>query len=128
MSGFRLPLPTKDDVALVDGVPLTLSMFAELRARLGKDGSVENTFRLGVGSIATRNAAAKRGLSLDPEASIRVVSYALGHASADDAAAALSVLWPKGAPPPADALRQVDEWVAAALVQRNPQALTALQQ
>ncbi len=125
-AGYRLPLPSKDDVALVDGRPFTLSTFLDLRAQLGKKGSAENTFRLGTSAIAVQLEAARRGVNLDSSAAIALAGYSLGHGSAELAAPGLKALWGEKPPTASDALRQIDEWVARSVILRNPQVLAGL--
>jgi hypothetical protein len=126
--GRRLPFPTKDDVALVDGIPLSVARFLELRMTLGKAGTQENTFRVGVAWLAIQNESQRRKLSFDPESALALARYSQGHLTAEEAAAALDAFFqsPGQKPSPSEFRKQVNDWIARSVVQRNPQVLAGL--
>ena len=84
--GGRLPLPSKDDVALVDGRPTFdhgLSR-AALRSQL-KNRSTAAVLWAGTAALAIQNATRARGAELETPAAVALAQYALGEIGADQA-------------------------------------------
>lgn len=123
----RLPIPSKDEVALVDGRPLSLSGFVNLRTLL-KDPSIENTFWVGIASLTIQNNAISRNINLPMESAVVLARYAAQDLPLEDCAGALrAFLGPQGELPGQVAWKnQVERWVAQSVVQRNPQVLAQL--
>jgi hypothetical protein len=126
-SSYRPPIPTKDEVALVDGQPISISGFQNLRSSL-KNQNVEAVFWVGVGAVALQNESRARGKQLPLTTIIPIVRYAAGDLGRPEAEGALRDYYAgQSLLPTADEVRhEVERLMARAVVQRNPQVLAAL--
>lgn len=124
-SAAALPLPTKDEVALVEGRPFSVSAYLSLRASL-KRPSDEDAFWVGTAAIALQQQAHARGQSLAANVAADVARFAIRDLGPLEAQDSLRAVF--GAPHPASGTvkRQLDELVSKVFVQRNEALLSAL--
>jgi hypothetical protein len=126
-SSFALPMPTSDEVALVDGRPLSISGFIALRTALGNP-SVETTFWIATAALALENDSRSHGAELSPGAAVMVARYAVGEIPKETAEPYLRE-YESGssqALTSAELRRQIERLLARSVVQRNPQVLAGL--
>jgi hypothetical protein len=121
------PFPTKDDVALVDGKPFSLSTYMAIRSIL-QHASVENTFWVGVAVLAIQSDREKHGKPFKIETALNVARYALNDLPPELAGPSLREFFGEtdSVPNPAELRQKIDRLVSQAVVQRNPQVLADL--
>lgn len=119
-----LTLPSKDDVALIDGRALTLTAFSSLKAEIPK-ASTESLLWLGLGSMALQNHARAQGRELPALLALNIARYAAGELTGEAAHGALEALYGRTLTPPTpQAVRQqIDQLLRNATIVRNPQAI-----
>jgi hypothetical protein len=122
-----LPVPTKDDVALIDGEALTLTGMMSIREAM-KQPATEKAFWVGVAAIAIKNHVKKEGHELGLPTTIAVARYAIEDLPAAEAEGPLHEYLGAGKaiPPPQDLRHDIDQVVARSVVQRNPRVLAEL--
>lgn len=120
-------MPSKDDVAVVDGRPFTLTTFMSLRSRL-KSQSVESVFWAGTALISLQNEGASQGQTVPGETALSIVRYALGEVPLEEARKDLEVFFKSGggALSPQQVRIQLDRLLMRSVIQRNPQVLAHL--
>ncbi len=116
----RLPMPTPEEVALVDGVPFTLADFLTIRSNLHNPSS-ETAYWIGVGSLAVRREAANQGRKLGLLESSRLTRYAAGELSVIEAEADLRLFYPekKNLPTPGEVKEMVNQLIERSWVQKG---------
>jgi len=75
-----LLLPTKDDVALVDGTPYSISGFLAIKNYLS-DLSADQVVWMGIAALTLQNDAMARNSTLTAPAALGVARYAVDHLS-----------------------------------------------
>lgn len=124
-----LPIPTKDQVALVDGQPLSISAFLAIRSLLKKP-TQELTFWVGVAAIRLQHESrAVLGKELDSKTAVDIARYALGEIPIIGLEAAIREnlgLSEKEGSEPATVKKRIDRLITRSVIQRNPQALSDL--
>lgn len=119
----RLPFPTKDQVALVDGRPLTLTDFLAIRERL-KTPSSEQAYWVGIATLALQSEARSRGHDISLQNTYDVARYAIGDIIALEAQSSLNTYFNgKQVPPPEEVKRQIDTITKNSVIVRNSQSL-----
>lgn len=125
-----LSLPTKDDVALVDGKPLTLGAFAAIRSTVaGADR--ETVLWLGIAALALQNDSRARGHEVSPKTALNLAKFAAGLLPRDvvaDEAREYQGSSRAITPDPATFKSELDALIRRAVVHRNEQAISALSQ
>jgi hypothetical protein len=123
-----LALPTKDDVALVNGRPLTINAFRWVRSLVRKDRSPGNVFWIGTAALALATDRAPAPDALPSRESLEVALYAAGELPLDAALRSLAAILPDlGARPSPESVRaRLDALLARAAVQKNAQLLAEL--
>lgn len=119
-----LTLPTKDDVALIDGRALTLTSFSRLKAAFPK-ASNESLLWLGLGSMALQSSARSKGFDLGGQSALNVARFAAGELSVKDAETDLRTYYQKtGILPGSEQVRrEIETLLQDSSILRNPQAL-----
>ncbi len=127
--GALSPIPTKDDVALVDGRPFSISGFLALRGVM-RTQSKEAILWAGTAAIAIQNATRARGREVEPPAAVEIARYALGEISAAQADNSLHQYFERlGVPPtPPEVRAELDRLLSQAVVRRNERVLASLNQ
>jgi hypothetical protein len=127
-----LPIPTKDDVALVDGEAVTLGDFVSARDVMA-DKSRDAVLWASIGARIIEGRWRKRAADpTEPSApkALELARYALNEMPRDRVEVSLRSFYGLAAdqplPDPPRLRRDVDAWVAAAVVQKNIQALAEL--
>lgn len=124
-----LPMPSKDEVALVDGRPLTLTDYLALRDHIRKH-TTEAVLWAGIAALAIQNETRARGAELRSASAVEVALYALGELNAAEADNSLRAYFARtGLPPKPDEVRAaLDRLLATSIVRRNERALSSLGQ
>jgi hypothetical protein len=124
-----LPVPTKDEVALVDGRALSISGFFALRTQL-KRPSTEGVLWVGIAALALQNETRARGHEISTRAAVDIARYALGDSSAAESENGLREYFSFSAVPPAptQVKQELDRIVSKTTVQRNERAVASLNQ
>ncbi len=119
-----LTLPSKDDVALIEGRALTLTFFGEIRATVPK-ASVETQLWLGLGAMALQDKARTRDVYVPIRSALIIARYAAGELSAEMAEPAVREYYQVAGPiPEATRVRdEIDQILKQSTIHRNPQAL-----
>ncbi len=122
-----LPNPTKDEVALVDGRPLSLTAFFTLRDHIRKH-TTEAVLWAGTAALAIQNETRARGAEVRASTAVEVALYALGELNAAQADTSLHEYFAKpGLPPRPEEVRALlDRLLAASTVRRNERALSSI--
>jgi hypothetical protein len=120
-----LPLPTKDEVARVDGRPLTIQDFLTIRSRL-QNPSDATALWVGISSIALQNNAHSRGRSIQPEYAIDIARYAVGDLQSFSADESLKEYFPESqdVPSPESVKKEIDALTQRSLVQKSSRPLS----
>jgi hypothetical protein len=122
-SRSKLVIPTKDDVAVVDGEPISLTTFLTLRAAM-PSAPVEAVFNTAVSAAVLQRIHREQGKDLGYDIAVDLARYAYGETR--DLARALAALGRDRVPPAGELKKALDEAVAHAVVQRNPRALAEI--
>lgn len=126
-----LPVPTKDEVLIVDGRRLSLTGYFALKERYPDLGR-ESLLWLSTASLALQNHAQTAGRNLQPELAANLAYQALGSAGNPvlpaEVEAEARALFPaeSAALSPASLRAAMDRLVTRAVVQRNVQVLAEL--
>ncbi|MBI2711737.1 MAG: hypothetical protein HYX41_02575 [Bdellovibrio sp.] len=94
----RLPLPSKDEVALVNGVPLTLVDFLDIRS-IAPKLTPEKALWAGMASIALTSEAAQKKISLNKTQALTIARYALQDLDEGQAKPQFYTLFPETSSP-----------------------------
>jgi hypothetical protein len=123
--GVQLPVPTKDEVARVNGYPLTVTDFLTIRAKL-QNSSAEDALWVGISLIVLQTEGKVRGKEIRPQSAFNIARYALGDLSRFGAAESLRDFYPEpqNLPSPEEVKREIDSLASRSFVQRNPQSLS----
>jgi hypothetical protein len=124
---FRLPVPTADEVVVVDGRGVGIEAFEVLRAQLTTQETEYSLWAVSA-VLLVQNESRAHGAELGPSAALRVVRYALGELDSSQAVDALiAFVGPDSpAPSPNDLRRRIDALMTRAVVKRNPRLLAEL--
>ena len=124
---MRLPLPTKDEVALVNERSLTITDFNQIRSTM-KKRSTEGAVWVGIGAILLQKELKRQGQSLAPPVAIEIARYAWGDIPALHPPDALHHLFPDrtGLLSPDDLKREIDRLSQQNVVIRNTRLLSLL--
>jgi len=122
-----LPIPTKDEVALVDGRALSITAFLTLRSHL-RTHATEAIFWVGTAALALQNETRARGEEIQISTAVDIARYALGELNAAEADTSLRQYFARtGLPPtPANARTELDHLLSKSSVQRNERAMSSL--
>lgn len=125
--GAALPMPTKDEVALVDGRPFPISSYLALRIRLKSRGT-EAALWAGMATLAIQNSTRARGRELDSSSALSVALFALGESDLSESREGIETLFQRQAAlPSADQVRrELDALLGASIVRRNERLLASL--
>ena len=123
-----LPLPTKDEVVLVDGRPLSIAGFMAVRTALSQ-ATTQSALWIGMAALAIQNETRARGREMAMTSAVEIARYALNELSLEQVEPALRAFVGKlGALPPPTALRHdVELLLARAVIQRNIPVIAELQ-
>ena len=129
LGASALPLPTKDEVALVNGRPFSLSGFYSLQSLLNHS-STEAVLWVGSGALALQNETQGQGHELSPQAAIQISRYAIGDISFAEAESALQQYQTRATerPTPHQLKLKIEQLLLHSVVHRNNQLLAALNQ
>jgi hypothetical protein len=123
-----LPLPGKDDVALVEGRRLTLSFFKEIEERLGPPVSVDTTLWVGLATLVIQNDSTSRARPLDTAKAYEISLYALGRIPAPAIESSLKdyIENTEPTPTPGTIREIIDQHLARSVVRHNARVLAEL--
>jgi hypothetical protein len=123
----RLPLPTKDEVALINGHPLSVGDYLVLRSQLDTS-TPEETLWVGIAAIVLQDTLQSHGKVLSSPAAVGIARYALRAITEEEAKPHLIEYYNqlKKFPSPEDVKREVEEISSKSLIQRNSRALSEL--
>lgn len=124
----RLPVPTKDEVLVVDGRALSISGYLVLRSQL-RLRDKEGVFFAAAATLALQNDSRLTGSELSPKEAFDIVRYALDDGASPELQEASKQYFKvsSGRLPDAATLRkQLSLLVTRSVVQRNPQVLAEL--
>lgn len=124
-----LPAPTKDEVALIDGRPFSITGYLALRSQL-RTRTSEAVFWVGSAALAIQNSTRARGHELQTPVAVDIARYALGELNAAEADNSLRQYFERRGLPPTsmEVRREVDRLLSLAVVQRNDRVLRSLNQ
>ncbi len=116
----QLPLPTAEKIAIVDGIPFTITDLINIRKQL-RDPSSETAYWIGVGSLAIRKEAANQGKTLSLLESTRLSRYAMNDLSLVEVEPELRLFYPKKRqlPTPAEVKEAINRLIEKAWIQRG---------
>jgi hypothetical protein len=122
-----LPLPTKDQILLVDGRPVSISDYMRFRAlmpEVKKDALVNDLVAITV----IINDADKRGVSgFSADSALKLLKYASGEPLPADSPSVLDLYTAgRGAPGPSELKSQIATLVSRAVVQTNTRVLAQM--
>jgi hypothetical protein len=115
-----LVLPTKDQVLLLDGRPLSVGIFMGLRQEM-KSSPLEVVVWTAEGALALQNEARSRGQEISPKTAFDVARYASEEFTLQAVQGELETYFGKGRPiPPAYRVKnQIDQLLTRAVIQEN---------
>jgi hypothetical protein len=129
LKNFRLPMPTKDEVALVNGRPLTVMDFLIIRSAL-KNPTDQNVYWAGTAALSLQEDSRSKGNELPLQTALAIVQYALNDLPAVEVISSIrefyigrSFLHP---PSPAEVKKEIDMVMRKTLIQKGAQALSQL--
>ncbi|MBL7715894.1 MAG: hypothetical protein JNL01_10560 [Bdellovibrionales bacterium] len=119
-----LVLPSKDEVARINGKPLSLAAFLHLKRVIPK-ATTESLLWVGLGAMALQESLYQSGIVVTDEHAIRISRYGVGNLPLeqvkDDLRSAFPVL---KSPPSVQEIRdKIDALLSNAEILRNPAAL-----
>ena len=122
-----LPVPNKDEVALINGRALSLSAFIALRSQVRTRGS-EAVLWVGLGAFALQDEAKSHDQELSIVAAVEIARYAMRELGADQADQSLRQYFTRVQTPPEPELvhKEIDRLLASATVRRNNMVLASL--
>ncbi len=120
---LRLPLPTKDELALVNQHPLTLNDFLIIREQL-HDKKNEDALWIGISALALHGATSNQ---LDKMSAYTIARYALKDISLAEAEISLKQYYrsQQNMPSPDEVKKELDGINQKAQVMRNPVPLSS---
>jgi hypothetical protein len=124
---FGLPLPTKDEVAVVNGRPITIDHYLTIRHFLNTT-SAETILWVCIATIAIQNEAQSRNRELSPSHALEIARYAIGEMAEQEASGSLQEFYgPSVAiPVPAQVLKDIESLTNRSVIHKNHQALSML--
>jgi len=130
LGGHRLPLPTKDEVALVDGRPFTLSALLSIRTLLQKP-TTETAYWIGISGLLLEQRASSEGGSLSLETATEIARYAIGDINAAQASSQAKKFLSRSSfrqalLEPNEVKNEVDSLIRTAVIQRNTTLLSLI--
>jgi len=122
-----LSLPTKDDVALVDGTPLTIGAYLAIKSTVEKSNR-ETVLWLGLAALVLQNDSRAKGHELSPQAAVNLAKFAAGLLPRDVISGEIREYQGAKAvtPDPITFKAEIDALLARAVVHRNDHALSAI--
>ncbi len=81
LKNFQLPMPTKDDVALVNGRPFSVGQFLTIRSSLNHPND-ERAYWIGIAALAIQNENNAKGRDISFPSAVTIARYALKDISA----------------------------------------------
>lgn len=119
------PFPTKDDVALVNGVPLTLRGYLEIRTA-APTLSPERALWAGMAALALQAEAKNQGRLLSQIHALAIARYALEDLPSDSAEQELTFYYRQGLShlPAARVRQDLEELLARSVVIKSPLKLS----
>lgn len=91
----HLPLPTKDEMALVNGEPLTIRGYLDIRA-ITPSLTPEKSLWAGIAALALYSEAKHKGYILDRNHALKIARYALEDLASDAVAPELTAYYRTG--------------------------------
>ena len=124
----KLPIPTKDVVASVNGEPFTLADFLMIRNQL-RQPSNSKTYWLGISSLAILKAPTSQGKSLTLQDAYQISRYAIGELTRLEVQSELKLLFDqeKELPSPEVVKVRIDQMVAQSWIQPGLVSLSQIQ-
>ena len=124
--GFKLPLPTKDQVALVNGRPLTLSDYHYVRS-LVPQLAPQTVFWIGTAALALQIEAHTSGVSLSSTQALEISRYSMGSLAVETAMPSLRAFYStRPIPSPNEVKRELEALLARSVVLKSTVDLTTL--
>jgi hypothetical protein len=128
LQGHPLPLPTTNEIALVNGKPFTISSLISIRSTL-RNASNETAFWVGVGGLLLQQQALSDGKILAVDTAIEVARYAIGDINPLQATPTLKDFFrdvnkTPDFPQPEEVKRQVDLLIKQATILKNNQLIS----
>lgn len=124
--GGALPLLTMDELAKVDGRPLTLSQFASLRGKIRAE-TPQRAARLVIEAMALQSRAQEKGVGVPISVALDVVQYGDGYLALPEAESSLKSYFGERAARTAEAVRKdVERAVASSIIQENSHLIAEL--
>jgi hypothetical protein len=119
-------MPTKDEVALVNEQPLSISDYLNIR-KIMADSTRESAIWAGISALSLQHQAGERGVHLSARTSLDIARYALRNLSTPSAIASLQQYYHFGKTPPSPewVKKELEELVEKSVVKRSPVALSS---
>jgi len=124
---FQQPLPTKDEVALINGRPITISDYLFIRDTLQSKYSPEVTLWVGLASYVLLQNTLERKIEFSKKQALDIARYSVGDITLKEAANSLRVYFAPKAPElnPAIIKKELDTLIGRAIIIKNPIDLAA---
>lgn len=123
--GRHLPFPTKDEVALVDGRPFTITDFLKIQNHL-KNPTPELAYWIGVSTLVLEKEGEIRGKILPLPLAYDIARYAAGELQESENQGSFHQAMQNffgSSTNPQDIKKEIDRITQKAVVQKNPQPL-----
>jgi hypothetical protein len=113
----NLPLPTKDEMALVNGVPLTIRGYLDIRASAPRL-SPERSLWAGIAALALHAESKQRGRPIDKVHALNIARYAIEDLPPHEVVSELTHYYREGLShlPPSRIRQDIDALLARSVV------------
>ncbi len=127
IEGRALALPTKDELALVDGQPISIAGFSTIKSSLSKPSN-EAALWIATAALAAQHDTKRQGRDLTLTVAVKMARYALADLPFQGAEASLRVYYgAKGSLPSSLQVKQdLEQLMLRSVIQENRALLMAL--